>query len=245
VTLSLTVLGCDGGYPGPGGAGSGYLVQARGRSLLLDLGPGCLSLLQQRVALEDLDGVVITHEHPDHRQDLEGLAVALHFAEHPRSLPVLAPRGVRDLLYFREWEELQWVGVADRDQLEVAGMRLGFSRTDHGPETLAVLVEAAGARLGYSADTGPRWSLGELGEGLDLALCEATWTAAEEGRAQHLSGRQAGAMARAAGAAALMITHRWPTIPASQVAQEASLEFGRPVLAAAPGLTLSLPAAGS
>jgi ribonuclease BN (tRNA processing enzyme) len=245
VTLSLTVLGCDGGYPGPGGAGSGYLVQAGGRSLVLDLGPGCLSLLQQRVALEDLDGVVITHEHPDHRQDLEGLAVALHFAERPRRLSVLAPRGIRDLMYFREWQELQWVDVADRDQLEVAGMRLRFSRTDHGPETMAVLVDAAGARLGYSADTGPGWSLGELGEGLDLALCEATWTAAEEGRAQHLSGRQAGAMARTAGAAALMITHRWPTIPGSKVAQEASREFGRPVLAATPGLTLSLPAAGS
>ncbi len=241
MTLSLTVLGCDGGYPGPGGAGSGYLVQAGGRNLLLDLGPGCLSRLQQAVGVEELDGVVITHEHPDHRQDLEGLAVALHFAERPRRIPVLAPKGVRDLMYFREWEELQWVEVADRDQLEVAGMRLRFSRTDHGPETLAVRVDAAGVSLGYSADTGPGWSLGELGEGLDLALCEATWTAAEEGRAQHLSGRQAAAMAREAGSRALLITHRWPTIPASKVAQEASLEFGRPVLVASPGLTMGLP----
>ncbi|MGC8473913.1 MAG: MBL fold metallo-hydrolase [Candidatus Dormibacteria bacterium] len=236
MTLSLTVLGCDGGYPGPGGAGSGYLVQAGGRSLLLDLGPGCLARLQEEMALDDLDGVVITHEHPDHRQDLEGLAVALHFAERPRRVPVLAPRGVGDLMYFREWEELQWVDVADQDQLELAGMRLGFSRTDHGPETLAVLVEADGVRLGYSADTGPGWSIGQLGPGLDLALCEATWTSSQEGRAQHLSGRQAGAMAREAGARALLITHRWPTIPTAEVAQEATQAFGRPVLTATPRL---------
>ncbi len=245
MTLSLTVLGCDGGYPGPGGAGSGYLVQAGGRSLLLDLGPGCLARLQQEVALDDLDGVVISHEHPDHRQDLEGLAVALHFAERPRRIPVLAPRGIRDLMYFREWEELQWVDVADRDQLEVAGMRLGFSRTDHGPETLAVLVEAAGVRLGYSADTGPGWSIGELGEGLDLAVCEATWTSSQEGRAQHLSGRQAGAMAQEAGARALLITHRWPTIPTSEVTQEASRAFGRPVLTATSGLRQQVAGAGT
>ncbi len=241
MTLTLTVLGCDGGYPGPGGAGSGYLLQADGHNLLLDLGPGCLSGLQKVVPLEELDGVVITHEHPDHRQDLEGLAVALHFAEHPRRIPILAPKGVRELMYFREWGELQWVEVTDRDEVEVAGMCLRFSRTDHGPETLAVLVDGAGASLGYSADTGPGWSLGELGEGLDLALCEATWTATEEGRAQHLSGRQAAAMAREAGSKALLITHRWPTIPASKVTEEASLEFGRPVLAATRGLRVDLP----
>ena len=242
--MALTVLGCDGGYPGPGGAGSGYLLRAGGRTVALDLGPGCLARLQRVLDPGSLDALVVSHEHPDHRQDLDSLAVALHFAAHPRRIPVLAPAGVRTHLYFQEWEELDWWAVADRDQVEVAGMRLRFSRTDHGPETLAVRIDAAGASLGYSADTGPLWSLEALGQSLDLALCEATWTAEEEGRAQHLSGRQAGAMARQAGARRLVITHRWPTIPASQVAEEAAGEFGDLVLAAAPGMTVTIAGSG-
>ena len=34
------MLGCDGSWPGPGGAGSGYLVRVGGTSLVLDCGPG-------------------------------------------------------------------------------------------------------------------------------------------------------------------------------------------------------------
>ncbi len=49
MSLALTVLGCDGGYPGPGGAGSGYLVSADGAHLCLDLGPGTLARMQERI----------------------------------------------------------------------------------------------------------------------------------------------------------------------------------------------------
>ncbi len=225
MSLALTVLGCDGGYPGPGGAGSGYLVSADGAHLCLDLGPGTLARMQQRIDLAQLDAVVISHEHPDHAADLEGLAVALHFADPPRRIPVFAPASVPQHRYFTEWEELDWRTVADGGAVEVAGFRLRFSRTDHGPETLAVRVDRGRAAVGYTGDTGPLWSARELGPGLDLLLCEATWTRAEEGRAQHLSGRQAGRMAREAGARRLVVTHRWPTIPEVPVAEEAAQAF--------------------
>ncbi len=78
---NLKVLGCDGGYPGPGGAGSGYLVRMAGATVCLDMGPGVLARLQMELPLSGLDAVVVSHEHPDHRADLEALAVALHFAD--------------------------------------------------------------------------------------------------------------------------------------------------------------------
>src|SRR5207245_2858850 len=81
--------------------------------------------------------------------------------------------------------------VADGDAVAVGTMAFTFSRTDHGPETLGMRVDAGGRSLGYSADTGPAWSLEALGPGLDLALCEATLPADPEGPLQHLSPRVA------------------------------------------------------
>jgi ribonuclease BN (tRNA processing enzyme) len=93
----------------------------------------------------------------------------------------------------------------------------------------------ASKSLGYSADTGPDWSPEELGAGIGLLLCEATYTSDREGKARHLSGRQAGAMAAAAGIARLVLTHRLPTVPGGLLAAEADEAFGRPVHQAAPG----------
>lgn len=90
-------------------------------------------------------------------------------------------------------------------------------------------IDGGDGALGYSADTGPDWSLAELGAGLHLVLCEATYTIEHEGIAGHMSGRQAGEQARRAGIERLVITHRWPTVDASAVASEAALSFGRPV----------------
>ncbi|HMC53357.1 MAG TPA: MBL fold metallo-hydrolase, partial [Acidimicrobiales bacterium] len=102
-------------------------------------------------------------------------------------------------------------------------------RTDHGPETLAVRIEGGGRTLGYSADSGPGWSLSELGEGLHLALCEATYLSDAEGRVQHMSARQAGLCGRAAGVPRLVLTHRWPTVAAEAVRDEGSEAYGADV----------------
>lgn len=234
MTIEMVVLGCDGGYPGAGGAGSGYLVRAGATAIWLDAGPGTLGRLQREIPLERLDAVVITHEHPDHRGDLDGLAVALRFGPVSRRVPVIAPASVRSFVYY-DWDVLSWRDVTDGDSLEVGNLGLTFSRTDHGPETLAVRLDSGGSALGYSADSGPGWSFEALGSGIDMALSEATYLRDMEGGAQHLSGRQAGAGAAASGIPRLVITHRWPSVPAVAVADEASCAFGAGVEVATSG----------
>ena len=67
--------------------------------------------------------------------------------------------------------------------MRIGELALLFHRTDHSFETLAVRIDGGNRSLGYSADTGPGWSLSELGIGLDLVLCEATYTVEHEGTA--------------------------------------------------------------
>lgn len=249
---TLTVLGCDGSYAGPGGACSGYLVQAGATTVWLDAGPGTFANLQLVCDPETVDAVVLSHEHPDHWTDLESFAVWRMGGARRPEVPVYAPPGLRARSYFGgpggpggpgtgTVTGLGWREVGPADRVTVGDLVCSFVATDHGPPTLAVRFDApacgslpaAGAAhpasLAYSADTGPDWSVEELGRGIGTFLCEASYTRDREGSFRHLSGRQAGAMAAAAGVGRLVVTHRWPTVSAEALADEADDAFGRPV----------------
>lgn len=242
--LTLTVLGCDGSHAAAGGAASGYLVRswAAGTAVWIDAGPGTFANLQRFTDPLALSAIVLTHMHADHFSDVEGFLTAARwvygFQREP--VPVFAAPGIRDLVQQNVDGILDWREVGDGDGADVGDLRLAFSRTDHPPVTLAVRLDGLSGALGYSADSGPDWSFSTLGPGLDLALCEATYTAEHEGTAGHMSGRQAGTNAKDAGARRLVVTHRWPTIAAAAVLAEATDTFGGHVDQAAVGRGYSL-----
>jgi len=242
------VLGCDGGYAGPGGAGSGYLVGCGSTTIWLDAGPGTFANLQEVWDPGTVDAVVLSHEHPDHWSDIESLAVWLMQVGGGRSVPVHAPPGLRERSYFARSPVLDWRETAPARALAIGSLVCHFAATDHGPPTHGIRFDPpprapaapAGApdltrSLAYSADTGPGWSVEALGRGIGTLLCEATYLADQEGTNRHLSGRQAGSMAAAAGVGRLVVTHRSPTVAADALAAEADVAFGRPVLQAAIG----------
>ena len=233
--LSVMVLGCDGSWPGPGGAGSGYLVRSRTTTLLMDAGPGTFANLQRFGDPASLDAIIISHRHPDHWTDLNGLAVHARFVTNRTGIPVFAPEGLARRALLEDSTVFDWRTVGDGHHIEVGDMTGRFHRTDHGVETLAVRLDGGRRSLGYSADSGPGWPLTDLGSGLDLVLCEATYTTDHEGTAGHMSGRQAGEQAKRADARRLVLTHRWPTIEAAAVVAEAEATFGRRVEQAAIG----------
>ena len=233
MSLAVTVLGCSGSYAGPGEACSGYLVQGDGVSVWLDAGPGTLANLQRHLDLDDLDAVVLTHAHPDHWVDVLPYHNAIRYLRPRTGLRVFSPPEVRRLageVNGRLEPALDWTDVHGGSTVKVGGLSVSFSRTDHGPETLAVRFDdTSGASFGYSADTGPGWSLSELGPRLDLALCEASLAPDQERRVRHLTAAQAGTSARSAGARHLVITHLQPGVDADASRSDASAAFGLPV----------------
>ncbi len=233
--LKLTVLGCSGSYAGPGGACSGYLLDDGTTRVWVDAGSGTLANLQRHVAVADVDAVVLSHEHPDHWSDIEGWRIVRQYRLKRTGFPVYAPAGVRRRTYDPTSPAFAWRDVAGGDTVSVGTMDFTFSRTDHVPETLAMRVDAGGRSFGYSADTGPGWSLEALGTGLDLALCEATMSQEEEGTLQHLSARQAGTSAAAASASRLVLTHLWATLDPERSRYEGSDAFGADVEIASVG----------
>jgi len=235
-SLSLTVLGCDGSFAGPGGGCSGYLIRGGNTNIWVDAGSGTMSNLQRHIELEEIDAVVLTHQHPDHWADLEGLAIAFKWALGVAGPQVYAPEGIRDLMRVGNAADVfPWHEIDESTVVSAGDMKMSFSRTDHSVPTFAVRIECMGRTLGYSADTGPAWRLTVLGSDLDVALCEASFLADREGTVQHMSARQAGASASEASAGRLIITHLIPGTDRAAARAEAEESFGGPVEVASVG----------
>src|ERR1700712_4654531 len=152
--MELTVLGCTGSYPGPGDVCSGYLVEGGGVRLWLACGPGTLPRLHQHIDLDQLDGVVVTQSHPDHWSDVAAWHIAVRYLRKRVGVPVFSTARVRELVESINGHigiETDWSVVGSGDRVSIGDLALSFSRTDHGPETLAVRIdEAGGGSLAYS-----------------------------------------------------------------------------------------------
>jgi ribonuclease BN (tRNA processing enzyme) len=235
--LAVTVLGCSGSFPTPASPASGYLVQSGGTNVWLDAGSGTLANLQRHIDPDDLDGIVLTHAHPDHWTDVLGYYVLVGYFKKREGVPVYSPTAVRKMVAAVHDDvspQLDWTDITATSKVSIGALAFSFSRTDHPGETLAVRVDAGGRSLGYSADTGPAWSISELGPGLDLAMIESSFTKAEERTGLHLSARQAGISAKAAGVPRLLLTHLQPWLDPEVLRAEAEESFGGPVEVAVP-----------
>ena len=232
MALRLTIAGCSGGFAAPGTACSSYLVGDGHTSVVLDLGNGALANLAQHVGLDDIDAVVISHEHPDHWVDLAALRVALRYDLGIEGVPLLAPAPVvraAEALCGSLAPTFAVDVVAAGDERAVGDLRLCFDATDHPVTTLACRVDGGGGSLLYSADTGPGWDGRALGVGVGALLCEATQLAPEATGGHHLTAGQAGALARALGVGRLLVTHRWPGVDPAAVLAQATAAFEGPV----------------
>ena len=101
--MRITVIGCSGSYPGPDSPASCYLLEADdadGRTwrVLLELGNGALGALHNYIDPLSVDGVLVSHLHPDHYMDLCGYYVLRRYGPQgpQRPIPVWGPAGIAD-----------------------------------------------------------------------------------------------------------------------------------------------------
>lgn len=75
--MKLTILGKYGPFPPIGGATSGYLFSTDKLNIMLDYGCGINARIDEYIAPEKLDAIILSHTHFDHASDLLVLSYRL------------------------------------------------------------------------------------------------------------------------------------------------------------------------
>jgi ribonuclease BN (tRNA processing enzyme) len=243
----LTVLGCSGSIPGPSSPASGYLIEAGGARVVVDLGNGTLSTLQQHADPLRLDALLLSHLHADHCADFSALTVLRRYhpdAEpHAAKLPVYAPIEAPSRFaaqYAPDAAELAETDLSDvydfhawPVEARINEISVRPTRVAHPCEAYGLRLEHDGRALAYTGDSGACAALTELADCADVLLAEASWTHADDRPAgMHLSGREAGELAEAARVGRLILTHVPPWTDADAVLEEAKAAFSGEVVLA-------------
>jgi ribonuclease BN (tRNA processing enzyme) len=214
--VNLTVVGCSGSAPGPKSAASSYLVEHDGFRLLLDLGNGAFGSLQALVDPATVDAVFLSHLHADHCLDVAPFVVWHRYSgratktQVPLYAPVAAERRLA-LAYDSGGDGL--TDVFDFVPIGPGSFTLGpfevtLARTAHPIECYAIRLTVDGKSLVYTGDTGPSERVIGLAQGADVLLAEAAHPPGPGlPGGLHLTGREAGEHASAAGVGRLLLTH--------------------------------------
>lgn len=250
--VSMTPIGTSAAWYNPGVAGSGYLLEVDGFRMLLDCGAGVVMSYLGAFPVGQappIDAIVISHVHLDHVADLVPLVFGMNFGPLSGWSPQLfLPPGARERL---QRMVSMWDGADDFFEQACAvheyqpgqafncgPIRMTACRMPHFIDSYAIRCETAGVSLGYTADLGPNEIVADFMHEVDLLLCEATLGAVHDEHAQmrgHLTGREAGEIARDARAHRLMLTHIPAELQAERVADQARDVFLGPVSLAVPG----------
>jgi ribonuclease BN (tRNA processing enzyme) len=246
--MRVIVLGSSGGYPAPGSACSGYLVEDGDTRLWIDAGSGTFSRLLEHCTPDELTAVLISHLHADHWTDLIVALHTLRFAfERDEPLPVYGPAGWTETMgvvaeWAREHEPAFVAGeLQNREAIQAGSLSVVPIRVEHSDDidTFGFRVANEGSTLAYSADSGPNGALGAVARDADLFVCEAG-SPGEVEMHMHLNGRQAGEIAAAAGARRLLVTHLSPRSDPAETLAYVRSTFRGPVEIATDGLTLDV-----
>ena len=207
--MKLTVLGCSGSAPGPLSPASGYLVEAEGYRLVLDMGQGVYGALQRYADPVDVGAIVVSHLHADHCIDLTGYIVGLRYggprhrlADPGARMPLIGPAGTRGRLeaaydpMVRKLALHDLFGFTVPADGELGPFRMSYAVVNHPVPTTAVRIEHGGASLVYSADTGESDALVDLAERCRRVLVRGSFGPRRPVRAGSAPDRQAGRRSR-------------------------------------------------
>lgn len=236
--MELRILGCNGPYPMPGGACSGYLVTEGSECLVLDMGPGVMSRLLRYTDPAALKGICLSHWHWDHCSDLgvlcyslQGLAAKAGYRPLPLYFPQDDSAPMAAFVAATGLFALHPIKAGDSFSLGDTAVSVGPAR--HPAPGVSYRLEGkSGNSLFYTGDTNEAQGLADFAKGAKTMLaCGCLPDGRWSDMAPHLSARLAARLALEAGAESLVLTHLRPDVDTKSLLEEAREVFPKVSLA--------------
>ena len=243
----LTVLGAGPAYSDrPGSTGAAYLLRTSTSSLLVDLGQGSFPALASRIEPSTLDGIVISHLHPDHFIDLVALRHYLVYQLQPsRRVEVYGPAGLASRIDALHADPGFCSAAFDLVDLSPGVVSIGDFSVEaglvtHAPESdsFGFRIAARGGSIGlvYSGDCGRAEDLIPLIHGGDALLSEVSFGAEPVAAgAKHLNGPIVGDLAARSRVSRILLTHLQMDFDREATVASTATRFDGPVDLVDPG----------
>jgi ribonuclease BN (tRNA processing enzyme) len=234
--MEIIILGSGTGIPSSYRASPSLVLLQGAHPVLFDMGPGTLRQLSRvGISHDQIGQVFISHFHPDHTSDL------IHFLFATRNPPTLekrepfvitGPQGLKDFLKRLQKAYGKWLNLPPEimklEELNTQKPeKRGYKNFDvisqpvmHTPQSLAYRIEdPSGRNFVYSGDTGFCNEIVDLAQGSNLLILECSFPDGQEVEG-HLTPSLAGRIARLAGVKKLLLTHFYPEILATNIAEQ-------------------------
>ena len=191
--------------------------------LVVDCGGDVVQrLLAAGIELDRIEGMILTHEHPDHVSGFPLFMEKIWLAQRRRPVRVFGPetaiaqaRRIFEAFDTSGWEEMpriEWRSVPLEEHtlvLEESGWKVTASPGNHSVPVIGLRFEdlESDGVVAYSADTAPSEAIARLAAGADILVHEATGDFSG-----HTSAQGAAELAREAGVGRLVLVHLPPEI---------------------------------
>lgn len=239
----IILLGTGAALPGSDRENTYLVVQGKQSALLVDCaGSPVHRLARARVGLDQIDDMILTHDHADHLYGFPIFIMDLWLAGRKKELNVfgLAPtlqtaQALLATFQADTWENLFPINYCtiSADQIELILITPEFTvsatTSVHYVPTVSIRImcKDSGRTIVYSSDTTPSDPLIELARGSDILFHEATFL--DKSTAGHTNAFQAGAQAERAQVKKLVLLHLPPDVDPKAWRAAARTHFHGPV----------------
>lgn len=222
--MKLTVLGSLSPCAYKDKNGVGFLLQNKGKNIIVDAGSGICRNLDLENILGDLT-IIISHLHRDHFCELLPLSyLALIYSRRDiivNKIKVYIPLEENNLVssYVKSLVDdsyFEFIEYDENTKLNIGNIDISFKESRHTDSCRCFHMKfiSNGKSICYSADTGyENNNLASFCENVDLLISEASILKDDtKYKDNHLTTLEAGSIAKNGGVKKLMLCHFWPTI---------------------------------
>lgn len=247
--MKVTILGTGTFYVNKERSGPAYLIDADGKKILIDCGPGTLIRLSEiGLKPEDIDYIFISHFHADHTTDLFAFQMNFRIYEfycdgkEYKTPIIFGPSGIEDftkklsyiyeLPAFDNYDKIKY--KKHQDSLRLGNILVKTFNVEHtafgvSAKAFAFRFELGGKSIAFSGDSVKCQGLSDVCKDVDIFICD-TSNAKGYGSPAHLDTLEIGEIAQASAVKKLVLTHFYPKTDDIDLVAEVKENYSGPVV---------------